>query len=196
MSEAHETTARSGAVETLAENHRRFLAFLERRVGDRETAEDILQAAFVRGIERAGEIRDEERTVAWFYRLLRRAVVDHWRSRAAARRGVEALARELEGEAEPAPEVAGKLCGCFEPLLGTLKPEYEEILRRVDLEEVRPVDFAAEAGITANNAMVRLHRARQALREQMSLSCRTCAEHGCLDCSCGGPSEQEAAGAP
>lgn len=192
MMAAREPAADSGTVAGLAEHHRRFLAFLERRVGDRDTAEEILQAAFVRGVERAGDIRDEERAVAWFYRILRRAVVDHWRSRAAERRGAEAFVRELQDAVEPAPELVGELCRCFEPLLGTLKPESEKILRRVDLEEVRPVDFAAEAGITANNAMVRLHRARRALREQMWLSCRTCAEHGCLDCSCSSPAGHEA----
>lgn len=177
-------------VAALAENHRRFLAFIERRVGDRDTAEEILQAAFLRGIERAGDIRDEERAVAWFYRLLRRAVVDHWRSEAAKLRGVEALARELRSEPGPSPEVARELCQCFEPLLATLKPEYEEILRRVDLEEMRPIDFATHAGITANNAMVRLHRARRALGRKLELSCRTCAEHGCLDCSCQPPAAE------
>ena len=182
-----ESSTNPGAVAALVENHRRFLAFLQRRVGDRETAEEILQAAFVRGIERADEIRDEDRAVAWFYRLLRRALVDHWRARDAERRGVEALARELRSDAGPSPEVLHELCRCFEPLLATLKPEYEDILRRVDLEEVRPVDFAARAGITPNNAMVRLHRARRALGRQMALSCRTCAEHGCLDCSCSAP---------
>jgi RNA polymerase sigma factor (sigma-70 family) len=184
----HPTTPE--AIATLVENHRRFLAFLERRVGDRDAAEEILQAAFVRGIEHAKEIRNEERAVAWFYRLLRRSVVDYWRSRATERRACEALARELEGRAEPAPEVAGELCRCFEPLLKTLEPAYEAILRSVDLAGARPVDYAAEAGITPNNAMVRLHRARRALRQQMLSSCRSCAEHGCLDCSCGAPARQ------
>ena len=191
MNETHRHPTDSGAVEALVENHRRFLAFLDRRVGDRETAEEILQAAFVRGIERAGEIRDEDRAVAWFYRLLRRAVVDHWRSRDAERRGVEAFAREVAHDGGPSPEILRELCRCFEPLLSTLKPGYEEILRRVDLEEMRPVDFAAHAGTTPNNAMVRLHRARQALRRQMTLSCRTCTEHACLDCSCDDPAGGE-----
>ncbi len=177
-----------GLIEPLVENHRRFLAFLERRVGDRAVAEDILQAAFVRGLEHADEIHDRESVVAWFYRVLRNAVVDHYRARAREREGAAALARELGDGVEPAPEAAGELCRCFEPLLPTLRPEYEEILRRVDLEEARPVDFAAEAGITPNNAMVRLHRARRTLRDRMRRSCRTCAEHGCLDCSCGKPS--------
>ena len=37
---------------TLVENHRVFLRFLERRVGSRETAEDLLQEAFGRAIDR------------------------------------------------------------------------------------------------------------------------------------------------
>jgi len=178
-------------VSALVENHRRFLAFLERRVGSRADAEEILQAAFVRGLEHAGEVRDEERAVAWFYRMLRNAIVDHWRSRGAAARAEEALARELADAHEPPPEVGAELCGCFEPLLPTLKPEYEEILRRVDLAGERPVDFAAAHELTPNNAMVRLHRARKALRERLTASCRTCAEHGCLDCSCGVPTHGE-----
>lgn len=175
------------AVAALVENHRRFLAFLERRVGSRAEAEEILQAAFLRGLEREGELRDDDKVVAWFYRILRNAVVDHWRARGAEARAEEMLARELGDAQEPAPEIAGELCRCFEPLLENLKPEYAEILRRVDLAGERPLDFAAAAGLTANNAMVRLHRARKALREKLQLACRTCADHGCLDCSCGQP---------
>jgi RNA polymerase sigma-70 factor (ECF subfamily) len=51
-------------LKALVENHRRFLAFLERRVGSRVEAEDILQDGFVRALERAGEIRDERSIIA------------------------------------------------------------------------------------------------------------------------------------
>lgn len=181
------STEGAAVVAALVDNHRRFLGFVQKRVGDRAAAEEIVQAAFVRGLEKAGEIRDEERAVAWFYRLLRNAIVDHWRARGVETRAVEALARELGDAHEPAPEVESELCGCFESLLPTLKSEHAEILRAVDLGSTRPVDFAAAQGITANNAMVRLHRARAALREKLVRSCRTCAEHGCLDCTCGRP---------
>jgi RNA polymerase sigma-70 factor (ECF subfamily) len=45
-------------------------------------------------------------------------------------------------------------------------------------------DYAAHAGISASNAGVRVFRAREALRKQVARVCGTCAEHGCLDCSC------------
>ena len=170
-------------VAALVENRRRFLSFLEKRVGSRADAEDILQESFSRALARAGDIRDEDRAVAWFYRLLRNAVADHWRSRAARGRAVEAAAREPLPE-EPDAAAEGEICRCFEALLPALKPEYGTMLREVDLSGRRPVDVAAEQGITANAAMVKLHRARRALRVKLEQACRACADHGCLDCTC------------
>ena len=78
-------------------------------------------------------------------------------------------------------------------LLPTLKPEYAAMIERVDLKE-QPLSGVAEAlGITANNAAVRLHRARIALKRQLERSCGTCATHGCLDCRCGDPRARESA---
>jgi RNA polymerase sigma-70 factor (ECF subfamily) len=57
-------------------------------------------------------------------------------------------------------------------------------LRIMDLEEGALSDLAHQAGITAENAAVRVHRARKALRRQVERSCGTCAEHGCLNCHC------------
>jgi len=173
----------AAVVEALVENHRGFLAFLERRVGSRADAEDILQAAFVRGVEKSGTLRETDRAVAWFYRLLRNAIVDHYR-----RSGTEArlFAGEPDGADAPAePEVEDAICACIRRLLPTLKPGYAEMIDRVDLGEEPLASVADGLGISPNNAAVRLHRARAALRRRLEQSCGTCATHGCLDCGCG-----------
>src|SRR5688572_13822349 len=169
----------------LVDNHREFLGFLERRLGDRALAEDILQDAFVRSIEKSREVRDESSAVSWFYRLLRNAIVDHYRRSGTRSRALEGLARELEGAVEPPPEMHDAICGCVVRLATTLKPEYEEAIRRIEVDGASVQDFAAEAGISPNNAAVRVFRAREALRKQVKASCRTCADHGCLECTCG-----------
>lgn len=171
----------------LVDNHRQFLGFLESRLGDRALAEDILQDAFVKSLLKGEDARDETSWVAWFYRTLRNAVIDHYRRSGARSRALETLAREMEGAVEPPPELRDAICGCVTRLASTLKPEYEQALRRIDVEGTAVQDFAAEAGITANNASVRVFRAREALRKQVKNSCGTCAEHGCLECSCGKP---------
>lgn len=172
-------------VDTLVQNHRDFLAFLQRRVGDRAVAEDILQEAFARGLDKIGDLRDGESAVAWFYRLLRNAVIDHHRRKGSSGRALENFARELETSAQPAEEVHNAVCRCVGDLAKTLKPEYADALSKIEIEGVAVKDYAAQAGISAGNAGVRVFRAREALRKQVARSCGTCATHGCLDCTCG-----------
>lgn len=168
----------------LVDHHRRFLQFLQARLGNREVAEDILQDAFVKSIEKGDALRDEQSAVAWFYRMLRNAVIDHYRRGGVRTKALESLAREMEGAVEPPPEIRDEICACVTRLAGTLKKEYADAIRRIDVEGVSVAAYAGEAGISAGNAGVRVFRAREALRKQVLASCRTCAEHGCLDCTC------------
>jgi RNA polymerase sigma factor (sigma-70 family) len=168
----------------LVASHREFLAFVERRVGDRALAEEIVQDALVRSLEHAGEIR--ESAIGWFYRVLRNAIIDRARRAAVQHQRLEALATEIE-----ATKVDGALqdvvCRCVSVLADTLKPEYRDALRRIDVDGMPVKAYAEQAGISASNAGVRVFRAREALRKQVVRACGTCATHGCLDCTCGGP---------
>jgi RNA polymerase sigma-70 factor (ECF subfamily) len=166
----------------LVDSHRDFLRFLEKRVGDRELAEDILQDAFAKSV--TAELPDDEGAVRWFYRVLRNAVVDHYRRAGAKNRAMDSLAKEMDGAAEPPHEVRGVICGCVSRLAANLQPGYAAAIQRVEVDGVPVQKFAEEAGITPNNAAVRLFRARAALRKELFASCGSCAEHGCLDCSC------------
>jgi RNA polymerase sigma-70 factor (ECF subfamily) len=169
-------------LDQLVANHRAFLRYVERRVGSRAIAEEIVQDAFVRSLDRGDEIRDS--VVGWFYRVLRNAVIDHQRRQAVADRRLDQFAAELESDGEAAKELARVACGCIVQLAETLKPEYADALRRIEVDGVAVKDYADATGISANNAGVRIFRAREALRRQVARSCGTCAEHGCLDCTC------------
>lgn len=175
----------SDVVGLLVEHHRAFRAFLEKRVGRRDVAEDLLQEAFARGLNTLPTFASEESAVAWFYRVLRNAVVDYHRRGGASERALSAFARDLEQHVEPDLDTRNAVCRCVALLSDTLKPEYAQALRRVDVDGISVRELAAEAGITANNAGVRLFRAREALRKRVVRSCGTCAEHGCIDCTCG-----------
>lgn len=169
--------------ETLASHHREFLGFLERRVG-REAAEDILQEAFARGLERIESLRDDEAATAWFYRALRNATIDYHRRRQSKDRALALLAGEMETATAPVPAIHDEVCRCVSRLAETLKPEYADALKRVELDEVSVADFAEERGISKGNAAVRVHRAREALRRQVAAACGACATHGCRSCAC------------
>lgn len=170
----------------LVENHREFLRFLERRVGRRDVAEDILQEAFARGLDRIEMLREDESVVPWFYRALRNATVDYFRRKGSSEKALALFAAEMEQHEEPVEAVRDEACKCVVRLADTLKPEYAEALKRVEVEGVPVHRFAEEAGISKSNAAVRVFRAREALRKRVATSCGTCATHGCLSCTCGG----------
>ena len=168
--------------DTLAEHHRRFLEFLVHRVGNEAVAEDILQDAYAKSIEKAGAIRDNESVVAWFYQLLRNAVVDHYRRAGTERKARGELERDTEGSYEP--ELRDNVCTCVSAILPSLKPEYAEIVGDVELRDRSIAEVAQQKGLTPNNAAVRLHRARAALRRRLIEVCGACSTHGCVDCTC------------
>ena len=171
-------------IATLLENHRAFLSYLERRVGDRALAEDILQDAFVKVVARPEQAPEDEAIVPWFYRTLRNAAIDRFRRRGAADRAHEAFARELETHDLPSVEVEQEICACISRLAATLKPEYSDALRAIEVEGTPVKVFAEQKGLSAANAGVRVFRAREALKKRVIESCGTCAEHGCFNCTC------------
>jgi RNA polymerase sigma-70 factor (ECF subfamily) len=179
MNTAHDT-----ALQVLLDNQRAFLSYLERKVGDRALAEDILQDAFAKLVARPGIAPPDEALVPWFYRSLRNAAIDQFRRRGAAARALEAFARELESADVPPPDLEAEVCACVMRLADTLKPEYAEALRVVEIGKTPVKEFAAARGLSAGNAAVRTFRAREALKRRVQESCGVCAEHGCLNCTC------------
>ena len=179
-----DTPAGSVPVETLLENHRAFLRYLERRVGDRALAEDILQDAFAKVVARPEQAPADESVIPWFYRTLRNAAIDQFRRRGAADRAYEAFARELETHEAPTGEIESEICACVSRLAATLKPEYAEALQAIEVSGTTVKTFAQQKGLSSSNAAVRVFRAREALKKRVTESCGTCAEHGCLNCTC------------
>jgi RNA polymerase sigma factor (sigma-70 family) len=178
------TTEAPGTVAVLVENHRAFLRYLERRVGSRAAAEDILQDAFAKVLAAPERLPPDEGLIPWFYRSLRNGAIDQFRMRGASERALEAFARELEADTGSDQAFEAEICACVSRLASTLKPEYEEALLAIDVKGTPVRSFAEQKGISASNAGVRVFRAREALKKRVTQSCGTCADHGCVDCTC------------
>ena len=160
-----------------------FTAFARSRVGDPHLAADVVQESLLKALKSVDQVRDDEQIIAWFYRILRHTIIDLHRRRDTARRAIERFGHELDHA--PDAEEERTVCACMESLIPTLKPEHAELIRELDLAGRDPAAFAIEHGLSANNLRVRHHRARQQLRERLEATCRICAKHGCLDCTCG-----------
>jgi RNA polymerase sigma factor (sigma-70 family) len=170
----------------LVESRQELLAFLRRRLGSAQEAEEVLQRFSLRALERAADLHDVRTLRGWLGRILASTIVDHQR-RAIRRRTREVAMEPTEIEniaVEPDVELDGAICNCLYKLLPTLKPEYAEVIWRADILGEPRDRIAASLGTTVNNVSVRIHRGREALRKRLDEMCLTCPVHGFLDCRC------------
>lgn len=168
--------------EPLLKNLQTFVAFTRKRVGDPHLAEDVVQESLLKALRSDRKPAADVDVIAWFYRILRRSIIDLYRRRDVRDRALEQLRTELPEQPDAAAERV--LCQCVKRLLPSLPEQYRDVLQRVDLDGASPKEAAAALGLTTNNLTVRLHRARQRLHAELTQSCKVCSKHGCLDCTC------------
>lgn len=160
----------------------KFLSFLTARLRDKAAAEDVLQAAYIKALERGSDIRNDESTVAWFYRILRNALIDHCRRNSVRYKGEAEYAADTPLTYDP--ELEQTACACIGDVIRDLEGEYRAAIEGVDLGGQSVEDFAKANDIMPKNASVRLHRARKSVAKELTAVCGSCAEHKCLDCTC------------
>jgi len=152
-------------------------AFVARRVANPADVDDIVQLAFLQLHRGLGAIRNRERIHAWLYSTARRAIADHYRSR--ARRvevpsgdaaDLDALARTegAEGEGGGRQEVAR----CLAPVLQRLAPADQEAIFLTEVEGLRLADAAVRVHVSLPGMKSRVQRARRRLREAILACCR------------------------
>ena len=164
-------------VDALLTAHRgELLAFVERRLGTRAPAEDIVQEASLRALQAAERLRDPQSGRAWLFKITRRLLADQLRRRSEL---------QLAGEPDALFDgTEGFGCACVLANVQQLKPEHAHILRRVIFEGTSMAALGSELGVSPNAATVRVSRARAALREQLRNHCGTDSLRACLDCVC------------
>ncbi len=173
------------ALDLLTKHRRKFLNFVRASVHDLDEAEEIVQRASVKVIARGETLRDPAKAEAWIYRLLRNEIADYYRHAAAQFKKVESLTEEISsGSSVAASAPPPRTCPCALDEMARLKNNYSDALQSLEMGDESVASYAARKGISENNAMVSLHRARKALRKRLESRCAACAGAGCFDCTC------------
>lgn len=165
---------------TLLENLHRFKAFAANNLGVADLADDVVQESLIKALTTEHKLLDKEKAIPWFYQILKRTLMDIRRKQAADGK------RELLWAEDQAQQSAqeSEACRCLLGLIPTLKAEYAEIIIALEIKGESPAKLAKRLCINAGNLKVRRHRARSQLRERLIQTCRVCAKHGCLHCTC------------
>ena len=159
---------------TLPDFRNRLLAFIARRVPDRDSAEDVLQDVMLRIHLHAAEIEHSAAVGAWMHQIARNAIADHYR-RAAVRRerpaGVQLDRLEAPPPAPESDELRSELSACLRPLAERLAPPYREAIVLTELDGLTQTAAAARLGMSVSGMKSRVQRGRTQLRDLLVGCC-------------------------
>lgn len=133
----------------------------------REDAEDAVQDAFLRALERIDQCEPGRPFGPWFFRIVATTAIN--RQRTAKRRETDELTdREVSDAVGPADvAMLGILRGEVDVALATLPAMQRQLIELVTFEEFTPTEAAQLLDIPAGTARWYLHEARKALRTQL-----------------------------
>jgi RNA polymerase sigma-70 factor (ECF subfamily) len=165
-----------------AGNRAAILRYLERMTGDPDLAEDLAQETFARVARGLDQFRGESKLTTWLYRIATNAFLDH-RRRLGTRTtevptmDLDILPDESSDIGDPTPKLPDRLLDdsemgrCVREFVDGLPPEHRAVIVLHDLEGFKNREIAEILGYSLGATKVRVHRARQRLREVLGENC-------------------------
>lgn len=164
----------AAAFESLVSAHMRGAFSVAYRVlGNREDAEDLVQDAFIRLLERIDQFDARRRFRPWFYRIVVNLALN------ARRRGdvraTETLPPHVRATTSPPDEGAARaeLRERLEAALAELPERQRTIVQLMELEGFSSAEVAEVVGLADGTVRWHLHQAREALRQALAPQYRT-----------------------
>jgi RNA polymerase sigma-70 factor, ECF subfamily len=151
----------------VARHMRRAFSVAYRILEHREDAEDVVQDAFIRALERLDTLDRGRPFRAWYYRIVVNQALNFRRSR--TRRATESIPGDARSTT-PSPELDADRAGLRERLhraLQQLTEKQRTIVQLADLEEFTSAEIAHILGMPDGTVRWHLHQARRALRQML-----------------------------
>jgi RNA polymerase sigma-70 factor, ECF subfamily len=153
--------------ELVGRHMRRAFAIAYRIVEHREDAEDVVQDAFLRALERIDSLDTRRPFHPWLYRIVVNQALNYRRSR--SRRATEAMPGAVAA-AGPTPEddaAAAALRRRLRSALETLPERQRTVIQLADLEGFNSTEIAGILDLAPGTVRWHLHTARRTLRKAL-----------------------------
>lgn len=143
------------------------------RVGDPDSADDLLQQTLVRAHQGLRQYRGESSVSTWMFRIMARLASDTMRKDLRRRVLLERVAgdtdsREINARLDPADSIhAADAIRRISVLLGELPARQREILNLVDLEGISLQEVSLMLAMEPVTVRANLFKARRALRTRL-----------------------------
>ena len=171
MQDRHEPPPMGQVVEELSPA---LLRYLERYVGDRHLAEDLLQETLIRVSRGLAGFDGRAKLKTWAFSIATRVAADHFRQPANRLRIVDVADAPEPADSDPSVEqqlVVDEMNVCVRGVIDSLPEDYRAALVLHDLEGLTAAQTAEVCGCSLATAKIRIHRARQRLQEALRAEC-------------------------
>lgn len=173
-----ETNNKPDIEQLISENESKLKAFINKRVSNKDDADDILQDVFYQLIKTVDDtLNPIEQVTAWLYRVARNTIINKGKKKTEdempsykSEEGDNILvdfAEVLFGEESPSPEteyIRSLVWIELEAALSELPPEQREAFELTEIEGLPAKDVAETIGVSVNTLLSRKHYAIKHLR--------------------------------
>ena len=147
--------------------------YLERLVGDRATADDLLQETLLKIARGLPGFEGRSSVKNWAFTIATRVATDHFRRPHNRARIVEFDEAEQVRAAEVDRRiVVDEMNDCIREVIDSLPEDYRAALVLHDLEGKTAAEVGEIAGCSLATAKIRIHRARRRLKDALGEECR------------------------
>ena len=162
-------------LEIYDEYYNRVKLFITRLVKDEWVAEDLIQETFIRVQKNFNSINDTSKLSSWIFRIAYNLCQDHFRSQKKNNQNSTKLERDSSSLFVQLPkqmEIEQHQMGaCVQEQIDLLPKQQRIVLILFDLLGFRHAEIADILDISKENAKIRLHRARKALKSILEEKC-------------------------
>ncbi len=163
-----------------AEHRPMIRRYLARLAGENE-ADDLTQETFIRVSQSLATFKGQSGIATWIYQIATNAAADRLRSRSFRQAASTVYCADNDQNpgpacASPPPSTEDQLVRkemneCIQSYVGFLPGNYRTVLILSEMEGLRNSEIAAILGLSLSTVKIRLHRAREKLRQELAANC-------------------------
>lgn len=169
------------------EFHRQLYGFINKRVKDRDIANDILQDVFLKIHLKLNTLKDDEKLTSWIYQITRNSLLDFYKKQKPQAEISEDLAELKEDQ-----NFNAEINKCLSPMINQLPEDARDAIMETELGNLSQKNYAQKLGISYSGAKSRVQRARKQLHDLFNECCKiesdkygNVIEHECkTNCGC------------
>jgi len=142
------------------EFHNELFNFINRKVKDNDTANDILQDIFIKIHLKLDTLTNQDKLTSWLYQITRNSILDYFKKHKPQSEFLDDFFAPIK---EQTLDFNNEISPCMLRLINHLPDNYKDAILETELGQLSQKEYAKKSRISYSGAKSRIQRARQQL---------------------------------